>query len=223
MFRRDHTREQKSFCHLGDSNHFHEWLNTKQPSEVGKAQTNTSAGPDENPRALSTSATMFKTIRSHKRGVLAVIAFAGLAGLSVPVINLVADTPITATPEQLTGKTPAFILATPVLQTSCLPCHSSRTTLPWYAQWSVARDIIVADVTEAVDLFDMEERLYSAGKAPSARTLAKIEEVINNNRMPPLRFTVAHWNAFMSSTKKQVILRWIGEERGAARETSPKF
>lgn len=160
-------------------------------------------------------------MRIHKPWVVAVIVFAGLAGLSVPVINLVVDKTITATPEELRGKTPAFNLAAPVLQTSCLPCHSSRTTLPWYAQWPVAKGIIVADMTEALDLFDMEERLYNPGKTPSARTLAKIEEVVNNNRMPPLRYTAAHWNAFMSSSKKQLILDWIGEERGAAVKRAP--
>lgn len=159
---------------------------------------------------------MFETMLVHKRWVVAAIVFVGLAGLCVPVINLVVDKPIPVTPEELMGKTPAFVLATPVLQTSCMPCHSARTILPWYAHWPVAKGIISADMSEAVELFDMEERLYTSGKAPSARTLAKIEEVIDNNRMPPLRYTAAHWNAFMSSTKKQLILQWIGEERGAA-------
>lgn len=164
---------------------------------------------------------MFETILVHKRWINAVIALVGLAGLSVPAINLMLDKPIAITPEELTGKTPAFTLATPLLQTSCLPCHSSRTTLPWYAQWSVAKEIIIADMTEALDIFNMDERLYTACKAPSARTLAKIEEVLNENRMPPLRYAAAHWNGFITPAKKQVIRRWIGEERAAASVNNP--
>jgi cytochrome c peroxidase len=158
---------------------------------------------------------MLDTLLKNKPWVIAAAVVAGLAGLSVPVINLVVDKPVAVTPQELTGKTTAFALASPILQTSCLPCHSSRTTLPWYAQLPVAKDIIAADMAEGLDEFNMEERLYTVSKVPSAYTLEKIEDVLKDGDMPPLKYTAAHWNAFITPSKKRVILDWVREERAA--------
>ena len=155
---------------------------------------------------------MLNTILKNKQWVIAAAVAALLAGLSIPIINLVVDKPVAVTPQELTGKTPAFSLASPILQTSCLPCHSARTTLPWYAQLPVAKQIIAADMAEGLEEFNMEQRLFTAGKKPSARTLAKMEEVLNEGEMPPLKYTAAHWNAVLTPNKEQFILDWILSE-----------
>jgi cytochrome c peroxidase len=159
---------------------------------------------------------MFKTIlRSNPWIIVAVIGAAGLAGLSVPLINVAVDKPVAVTPQELIGKTAAFTLASPLLQTSCLPCHSARTTLPWYAQLPVAKQIISANMAQGLNEFNMEERLYTAGQAPSAHTLEEIEEVLAEGEMPPLEYTAAHWKALITPDKKRIILEWIRSEREA--------
>ncbi|MDH4378794.1 MAG: heme-binding domain-containing protein [Vampirovibrionales bacterium] len=159
---------------------------------------------------------MLNTILKNKPWIIvAVFGAAGLAGLSVPLINVAVDKPVAVPPQELAGKTQAFALASPLLQTSCLPCHSARTTLPWYAQLPIAKQMIAANMAQGLNEFNLEERLYTEGKAPSAHTLEEIEDVLTKGEMPPLEYTAAHWNAFITPAKKQIVLDWILEERAA--------
>ena len=78
------------------------------------------------------------------------IIFVGvLIALLFPLINLFVDKPVEIAPEALEGKTPLFQKAAPVIQESCLTCHSSHTQLPWYASLPIAKQIISNNIEEA--------------------------------------------------------------------------
>ncbi len=151
--------------------------------------------------------------------VFRVVGLALLVGVSLPLLNVLVDAPIPIHPEQLRGKTPAFAKASPVFQSSCLPCHSSTPQRPWYARLPVATQLIEADIATALACFNMEERLYTPELAPDSLTLANLDFVLQTGHMPPLRYTALHWRAWLTEDKKSAIRTWIAEERAKAANT----
>ncbi|MFN8614476.1 MAG: cytochrome c peroxidase [Vampirovibrionales bacterium] len=150
-----------------------------------------------------------------RTALIGLVGLGGFAAISLPLINGVVDAPIAVVPTELAGKTTAFASASPIIQTSCLPCHSSRTVLPWYAQFPVAKQLIRADIQQAQAAINLEEALYTPHQAPNAETLTQVEEVIRHNEMPPLKYAAMHWRSWITPEKKKILLAWIQAERQA--------
>lgn len=139
----------------------------------------------------------------------------GVAALLFPLINLIVDKPVEIAPEMLQGKSPSFLKAAPVLQESCLTCHSFHTQLPWYASLPLAKQIISNNIQEAREEVDLEKALFTPGKQPSLKLLKHIKSEIDESAMPPLEYQALHWKSVLSANKKQAILDWINEQQAA--------
>lgn len=148
---------------------------------------------------------------------LAGLLFAVLLGVAFSNTFFI-DKPIEVDPVTWEGKTPLFRQAAPIIQESCLNCHSSMTQKPWYAGLPGVKQLIEHDIHEAREDADLEAELFTKGKAPSKKVLMQIESEIEDSKMPPLKYSVLHWNAFISSQEKKVLLDWVQEQQRALDE-----
>ena len=100
-------------------------------------------------------------------------------------------------------------------QAGCVMCHSKEATQPFYAHVPIAGQLIKTDMEEGLKHFDITPTIeeLKAGKNVNETALAKIEHSINDNSMPPLRFSIVHWTSALNKAKKQVLLDWIASER----------
>ncbi len=151
-----------------------------------------------------------------------VLAFFGLmAWIAMGVINLRVDRPIPVSEESLRGKAASFAKVAPIIQTNCLPCHSERAQLPWYAQLPPAKQIIQHDIKEGLEEFNFDHELFTEGKKPSTKVLKHIRSEIEEGAMPPLKYLALHWGAFLNAEKKADIYKWIDDEENSGKIFAP--
>lgn len=148
--------------------------------------------------------------------VQAVLFAAAALFLIVGVSNQFLDRPIEMPADAQLGKTPSFAKARKVLEADCLACHSSKTVLPWYGKLPLAKQLIEADIENAMHEMDLEKRLFTPGAKPSAHTLKEIRKEIVKDSMPPAIYKVVHWRSLLSPADKTAILDWVDEELAAA-------
>lgn len=97
----------------------------------------------------------------------------------------------------------------------CDYCHAKGTSLPFYFNLPVAKQIMQRDLTQGLRHFRIEP-VFDAmqqGKAPTQEQLSRIEEVIRQNRMPPMQYLALHWHAHLSEAQRQTVLDWINTTR----------
>lgn len=128
--------------------------------------------------------------------------------LAFPVSNLIGDN---AKQDELKVKANAsneYKEFTEVLKQNCIDCHSSKTKMPFYAKLPIAKDLIGKDIREGIEHFDMEQEIF-ARKTMTEATLAKLEAVVLNGSMPPLRYIVMHWDTALGQKDKDAILNYV--------------
>ncbi|MBS4073855.1 cytochrome-c peroxidase [Ameyamaea chiangmaiensis] len=97
----------------------------------------------------------------------------------------------------------------------CDYCHAAHTTLPFYFHLPVARQLMASDLQSGLRHFRVEPVLaaFEAGTAPSVEQLSRIEEVINQNRMPPTLYLLMHWHAYLDEAQRHAVIDWINQTR----------
>ena len=97
-----------------------------------------------------------------------------------------------------------------ILQNKCFDCHSSKAELPPYGNIPFVKDLIKKDIEEGVADWDMETDLKGLkDKDLSERSLLKLEMVVTDKTMPPIQYTVIHWDKILSLQERQTILAWL--------------
>lgn len=129
--------------------------------------------------------------------------------LAIPVMNLlIKPTPSHSLSEGASGR---FADAARILEEKCAMCHAGEGELPFYAELPIAKGLIQSDIERGIEHLNMAETLTGDSFPPSA--LAKIEYTLNQNRMPPGRYHLLHWDGMLSEQEKQILLKWIAEVR----------
>ncbi len=145
-----------------------------------------------------------------------------IAVVALAMINRVTDQPITMPAETFSGKSPLFEKAAPIIQESCLVCHSSQAQIPWYGSLPFAKQLIQRNIEEGREEINLERALFTPGVAPSAKALRHIQEEVEKGKMPPIEYAALHWNAFLSAGEKQVLYDWIKEQGSAGNTNAPE-
>lgn len=97
----------------------------------------------------------------------------------------------------------------------CLSCHSADPHLPFYAKLPLAGDVVMQDVDSgyrAYDIAKFMEELKVDG-AVGAIDLAKIEKVVQDDRMPMPKYYLVHWGSSLTAGKRDLVLNWIKQRR----------
>lgn len=99
----------------------------------------------------------------------------------------------------------------------CLSCHSSDPDLPFYADLPVAGKIVMKDIDSGYRAYDirpfMEALVTDGGYNPV--DLAKIEKVVEDDRMPMPKYYLVHWGSSLTDAKRAVVLSWIRDVRAS--------
>lgn len=102
-----------------------------------------------------------------------------------------------------------------IMQDKCMACHTTNYELPFYAKVPGIKSIIEKDYKDGLRSMDLNAEFASPalGKAVSEVVLAKMEWVIQNNTMPPAKFTAVHWTSRLTDADKKNILDWVKSSR----------
>ena len=95
-----------------------------------------------------------------------------------------------------------------ILTKSCYDCHSNETKWPWYSKIAPVSWLIASDVNEGRKQlnFSVWEKLTTDKQT---KLINKIVEEINEDGMPPGKYTLLHSGATLDLDKKQVLKKWF--------------
>ena len=97
----------------------------------------------------------------------------------------------------------------------CLECHTAEPSLPFYAEIPLAGDMVKKDAADGYRAFDIAP-MYEAvkkGEKVSEVDLAKFEKVVADGTMPPAKYYMVHWGAYMNSKERSIVANWVKESR----------
>src|SRR5574338_122534 len=83
-------------------------------------------------------------------------------------------------------------------QRACFDCHSNQTVWPWYSNFAPASWLIYHDVTEGHEHIN-----FSDWNRAEHQHVDEIEEVYEENSMPPANYLLLHPNARLSPEERQ--------------------
>lgn len=158
--------------------------------------------------------------------VIGVVIVLVILGMALPISNLIVGLPVNSI-TKAKAEDPVFNKALQVLGKKCVNCHTQEYTLPFYAKFPVAKQIIEADIHQGTRHLNYKEALFPADGSPvSEPVLAKTERAILANNMPPMRYVGLHWNGGMTQEERDAVLAWIKNARAkryASSGAAPKF
>ena len=89
----------------------------------------------------------------------------------------------------------------------CLSCHSADPKLPFYTKLPVAGKIIMKDIDSGYRAYDMEKFMQNLKTDSDFNPvdLAKIEQVVLDNRMPMAKYYLMHWGSQLTKEKREAM------------------
>jgi len=112
------------------------------------------------------------------------------------------------------GASKDYVKVSSILQNKCVDCHSpDMTRMPIYSEFPIAKQLMNSDIQRGSERFTLSPKIYSGEEAFTPLMLARLEHAISNNKMPPSKYLVMHWNGSLNADEKQTILTWIANER----------
>ncbi|MFI8416370.1 cytochrome c peroxidase [Serratia sp. NPDC078593] len=97
----------------------------------------------------------------------------------------------------------------------CDYCHTTSADLPFYARLPITKQLMQYDIKTGLRYFELTPTLAALqqGHAPPEVDLAKLESVLRQHEMPPLRYKVVHWAGELNANARQTLLDWIQQQR----------
>lgn len=114
-------------------------------------------------------------------------------------------------PSGTEDKKVAFVLN----QAGCIMCHDKNAQAPSYANIPLVGALVKNDMEVGLKYFDIAPTMedIKAGRNVNEVVLAKIEEVVKTDSMPPFAFIAVHADRKISAEGRAIILSWIAAER----------
>jgi len=134
--------------------------------------------------------------------------------LAFPISNLIGlngeNKPIAI---KSTATSSNFSEVSMILQNKCVDCHTpGMTRKPIYAELPIAKQLMARDISAASERLILDKKIYSGEQLFSPLMLARLEQVIINNKMPPALYLSMHWTGSLKISEKETILKWIKSE-----------
>lgn len=106
----------------------------------------------------------------------------------------------------------------PILEKKCFDCHSNSTKFPWYYKIPGFKQMIDYDIKKAKRHIDMSKDFPFISHNTPLKDLESLREVVIENDMPPLRYVIAHWDAILTKSEREAIIKWSEESISKLRE-----
>ncbi|MBF0290247.1 MAG: heme-binding domain-containing protein [SAR324 cluster bacterium] len=103
---------------------------------------------------------------------------------------------------------------------NCFNCHSNTVEYPWYYKLPLVKQLIDRDIEEAREHLDMSKGFPFDGHGSPTDDLKILREAVQEESMPPMRYTLLHRDSILTKKEKQQILGWI--EKSQERLTHKK-
>jgi hypothetical protein len=114
-------------------------------------------------------------------------------------------------------KLPAEI--TTIFKRSCMDCHSSQTTWPWYSYVAPVSWLVERDVRRGRDYMNLSEwQQYTLQQRQ--KLLADVASTVKNGEMPLPQYTLIHRQARLSEADRDLVYQWSRGERRRLRAES---
>lgn len=156
----------------------------------------------------------------HMKKIIILIAILIILGLSLPISNLIIGPPGDVKLSQ-ESDTKSFKKIAAILESNCVNCHTTKSQIPFYARFPIAKDIISKDIREGTDYMDMLAGFQDLEGEPVGEVvLAKIEYTTHRDLMPPKRYILMHWDSRLNQEEKDLLLNWIKETRAKSYATA---
>ena len=96
----------------------------------------------------------------------------------------------------------------PIFEKKCFDCHAEKTRFPWYANIPGIKQMIAYDIKEAKKHLNMKNDFPFISHESPLKDLKSLQEVTQENDMPPFRYILGHWDARLTDNEKKKILLW---------------
>jgi hypothetical protein len=93
------------------------------------------------------------------------------------------------------------------LRGACYNCHSNETVWPWYSNIAPASWLIAADVKEGRGHMNFSE-WGTYDSETQSHQMRSVTEEVGNHDMPPWYYRIAHSEAQLSQSDRDLILAW---------------
>jgi hypothetical protein len=100
----------------------------------------------------------------------------------------------------------------PILERSCMDCHSNRTRYPWYSQITPVSWWLKDHIDHGREELNFSEfGTYAPKKA--AHKLEEVHEMVKKDEMPLREYVWGHPSAKLSAEDKGTLVQWVDAER----------
>ncbi|HQL72648.1 MAG: Cytochrome c551 peroxidase precursor [Planctomycetes bacterium ADurb.Bin126] len=147
------------------------------------------------------------------RKVLVLLVILALAGLALPVSNLLVAKPHSPKLAAVPCQDGSLTAVRDALQAKCSHCHTDDAGLPFYAALPGAGGIIRGDVERALRYLDLPASFEAADGRIGEVALAKMEHALAHNTMPPVQYLAMHWDSALSGEERQKLTDWVVQTR----------
>lgn len=115
-----------------------------------------------------------------------------------------------------------------ISEARCDYCHTQNVDLPFYFKLPIAKQLMSSDRERGLRHYRFESVIkdFQDGHPPTEEQISRIEEVINQNRMPPIQYLLMHWHAALSQSQRDAIIAWVQQVRRTTYSTpgvAPQF
>jgi cytochrome c peroxidase len=149
-----------------------------------------------------------------RKKLLIVVCILVVAGLAVPLINMIAGKPSGTALTTKKEADPELARVTAVFEAKCAHCHVSGTPSPFYAGLPGVSGLITRDIAKGLQNMDLVAELFPGEPAEvSEPALAKIEREITRGDMPPASYRAAHWTSGLSASERAAVQEWVRKTR----------
>ena len=126
--------------------------------------------------------------------------------LVLAVIIAIQFWPVTRTNPPVTSDIEAPQEVRAVLRAACYDCHSNETRWPWYSYIAPVSWLVAGDVAEGREHLNLSEWPADAGER--AEAAKRMWKNVERGEMPLLAYRVAHGEARLSESQKDLIRNW---------------
>ncbi len=108
----------------------------------------------------------------------------------------------------------SFAKVSTILQNKCADCHGQNmANYPFYFKLPIASTIIKKDIEHAQDIFLLTKEKLEGSEHFTHLQLVDLKGVAQRDSMPPFKYKVLHWNAFLSNLDRKTIIDWIDNQK----------
>jgi hypothetical protein len=107
----------------------------------------------------------------------------------------------------------------PVLDRTCLDCHSYETRWPWCSRIPLVSRLIQHDVNSGREHLNFSTWTGSAPHLATTNEIQEICDAVSNGTMPPRRYWLVHPDARLAQADKDSFCDWADQMRNVGSES----